>query len=538
MTSFRDFKPKIPHLERPGGGLQGGLWDLREDVKQWSDTLVSTGAIHLYVEPTDGRDTNIGTVATKPLKTIAAAVAKIPHQHDHHVFIHLANGIYSWTKAITSQGTGVVALIGDGAGQPGQDGFTQLVAPSAAQSGSSAIVLVTAGGLTANQYLGKTVEILTGAAAGNRRSIRSNTTTDLIPTVAFTAAVAASDQYRIVEPAAIIDMPGFVSANQLYQDFIPFFQGLDGGNYNNITGSTQQNPLSRGLLINIRLRGPATSGILHTMWISGSAVSFYGVEAYGESFLLIAADQSSSIASGGELHNRCVVPQGLGLISDGQAWRGWGTYSVSAGQTVGWQMTSAFRGHLCSNHVFTIAGVPTTWSIWGGGFFTTTAGSFILDQGAKLRLGPVISSEIKPYVRCEQAAVTATTILVRGGAELHISNVVVEKSGQGHAIVAQSSGSGNQANPGRVSIGSGMQITAENSANFALAVYNGGEINYRSGTTFTGWPAGQQLAVRKGSFSVTGGTTVQDEDASFLVVGEALPSAATADPRYGLIRFV
>jgi hypothetical protein len=59
-------------------------------------------------------------------------------------------------------------------------------------------------GLVADQYIDCFVRMLTGAAAGQRRMIKTNTTTDITPVRDFNPAPIAGDTYDIVTPVAVI----------------------------------------------------------------------------------------------------------------------------------------------------------------------------------------------------------------------------------------------------------------------------------------------------------------------------------------------
>jgi hypothetical protein len=78
----------------------------------------TTGDMTLYVSPT-GSDANDGLTSGTPLKTIAAAIAKIPKVIDHIVTINIASGTYN--EDIVLQGfigSGSIYLTGDSSNLP------------------------------------------------------------------------------------------------------------------------------------------------------------------------------------------------------------------------------------------------------------------------------------------------------------------------------------------------------------------------------------------------------------------------------------
>lgn len=151
----------------------------------------------IYVDQANGDDANAGD-ASAPLATIIEAERRIDDiTLGGGVRIYVAPGTYiapTFRRRILRAGIYIIC-----------EEFTELLAPQAAQAGSSRSLVNTLPGLGVDTYRGKTVEILSGAAAGDRRLIRDHTDTQIIPDLAFSAAVAANDQFRIVEPLATIE---------------------------------------------------------------------------------------------------------------------------------------------------------------------------------------------------------------------------------------------------------------------------------------------------------------------------------------------
>jgi len=164
----------------------------------------------IYVRAADGSDSNPGT-SSEPLATLVEAEARIPinvlHTIKIHVGPHTGNGytVPSFRKRYLEAN---IYIIGNGGGG-GTDGFTEIISSTAAGSGSNNELIVTSG-LSTSEYggfgelWGATIEILTGAAAGDRRTIRNNTATGIYPNSQFTATVSSGDLYRVVKPETTI----------------------------------------------------------------------------------------------------------------------------------------------------------------------------------------------------------------------------------------------------------------------------------------------------------------------------------------------
>jgi hypothetical protein len=81
------------------------------------------------------------------------------------------------------------------------------VATGAATGGSDS-VLVVAGPLLVDTYKDQWIEITSGAASGDRRQVRNNTATDIVPDSKFSAAVVATDTFRIFDSTVNISCDG------------------------------------------------------------------------------------------------------------------------------------------------------------------------------------------------------------------------------------------------------------------------------------------------------------------------------------------
>ncbi len=155
------------------------------------------GRVDIYVDAAVGSDTNTGD-ATSPLATIVEAERRIPFVVTHPVLIH------------------VKAHPGAGYDPPffharccheniyviGED-YVELLTGTMSSSNNLNQTVNEATG--ADDVLrGKTLEILDGAMATERRTLRTNTGNSLIPLVGFSAAVPAGSAYRVTESAVVI----------------------------------------------------------------------------------------------------------------------------------------------------------------------------------------------------------------------------------------------------------------------------------------------------------------------------------------------
>lgn len=94
--------------------------------------LQTTSRIDLYVAPNAAAasDLNVGTSPSLPLATLDAAF-DIVGQYSfvrHPIVVHLASGTYNWDLDLAFAFLAApVVIIGDGAGQEGDDGFVELL---------------------------------------------------------------------------------------------------------------------------------------------------------------------------------------------------------------------------------------------------------------------------------------------------------------------------------------------------------------------------------------------------------------------------
>jgi hypothetical protein len=288
-------------------------------------------ALHLYVSAINGNDLNDGLTPGTALATLTAAEAKLP-QTTGRVVIHVGKGVGATPYAMPSFRKrvlrGELILIGDGAGQAGADGdaITVLLGPTAAGTPdvSQGSFQIAGSGWTLNQYQGKTIEMLTGAAAGDRRTIRNNSTTRIFPSAAFTAAVVNGDTFRIWEPAIFIGVTDVANAAETIfvdgngsPDLVPSSEVLSAAFY----------------VINFRfITSGAITGNVGFL-IKTSAVVFFGVEFNQTQTISMRLDGSSLIMGLNDASDtRSAGVYGMSefgcLVST--SWLGWGMASIGA----------------------------------------------------------------------------------------------------------------------------------------------------------------------------------------------------------------
>lgn len=170
----------------------------------------STAPVHVYVAAS-GSDTAAGTAAA-PKQTLAGVWALLPALQTASLVVHLASGSYVWSEPpATVQRAATIVIIGDGAGQGADDGF-EVLATGTVAAGSTPTSVATVEPLTPGSFVGCTIEMLTGAAAGNRRGIADTGASSIRLPTAFLApgssiTAAAGDTFRIVRPSAVISPP-------------------------------------------------------------------------------------------------------------------------------------------------------------------------------------------------------------------------------------------------------------------------------------------------------------------------------------------
>lgn len=314
-----------------------------------------TATTHVYVATT-GNDSNAGTIAA-PKATLAGAYALLPKFLAGAFVVHFATGTYNFATApahAEDTQAGFIVLIGDGASQAGDDGFTTM-STGTANTGSSLGTFVTTGGLTASALVGYTIEITSGAAVGCRRLINENTTTDInldypLTDSSGTAVSAASGvTYRIIKPAVTFTTSAVTTV----------------GGYT---------PLSYGRAVHlVQCR---TSGNIGTQ---GTRMTcFYGVELGGTCMLsgpaaagMLTYPVSTAKSCSNELpwETQNAIVTAAGLTGNTLKWEGWGV-SDSTG-TLGGMFNGVFNaliaGYFVGKAAFIAVGAAKAFIAMLGG---------------------------------------------------------------------------------------------------------------------------------------------------------------------------
>ena len=164
---------------------------------------------HFYADGTSGDDANDGLTVSTPVKTLARAAELIPDLITKNTCLHLS-GVFAETGTIniyTKTAAGMFYVDG------GSD-VTDILAALTSDINSTTSIGLSSQSWTVDQYKGYWVEILTGPAAGQKRTIHSNTATTLTPQKDFSVDPGSSAQFRIVRPSTtisgrlIINCPG------------------------------------------------------------------------------------------------------------------------------------------------------------------------------------------------------------------------------------------------------------------------------------------------------------------------------------------
>ena len=178
---------------------QEDLWRRLTTVEQGGGAIVD-----VYVSQANGDDANDGLTPATAVATAQAFIDKDLDGNLNSFVFHFDSGTHTEFKFPAGWGkNGAVWLVGDGAGQTGDDGYTEVAAAEVSQAGTDTLTVVSAGAF-GGDVVGAVVEILDGAAAGSLRHINQV----IGDTAYFTHAITgltAGDSFRIVQPAAVIE---------------------------------------------------------------------------------------------------------------------------------------------------------------------------------------------------------------------------------------------------------------------------------------------------------------------------------------------
>lgn len=490
---------------------------------------VATALTDLYVAPSDpaASDANAGTTPTAPLATFDRAIELLNAQVRFAVpcTVHLASDSYTWNETLQNLSLDrPVTIICDGAGQPGDDGFTELRASAAAAAGSNQTLVVDpVGGMTVNAFQGKTILITSGAAAGDRRTVRNNTAADFVPCQRFSAAVAPGDSFRIVEPGALITTPsnGGVALASKYA-----VRGVGTpstiGNVGN--DARRRENLSALLLANVSLRIP--TGSAQELLFGNSQIFFAGVTiaSTGGSSAGIAADQQSDIVAGLDAllgtFSQFILPFTLGLATSRTSWVGWGLSLLRSGGLLSFR-PQRFIGFLVwqvtSTTGLTIPNVD--WFLAGGELNNDGAvnfnGAFRVAELSRVML---YGSEVPTAMRVISTGGDNRSAALRviGGSHVGCINTELRMTGAGAAVAVHGSESTTDhfLDAGTLSLVSGITIEG---ARACVVVMTGGRAYWDDLPTVVGVPTIGEAVITQ---SATNGAAVPPSPTTFAALGD------------------
>lgn len=265
---------------------------------------------HIYVAPSIGSDANDGLTPSTPLLTITRAINMVGEAApaNYAPIIHLESGTYDAAQmdgvtwpALTRGNSGIIFL-GDGAGQVGDDGCVEVEAGTFTAMGSydtfgTNNTITTVGGASE----GNTIEITSGANAGQRRTVRG---TDYANTYflhyGFTT-YQASGAYRLFSPGVVLEGNYVSPYHQMTPPLAP--------------------PGAVCVWANIRL---SSSGYLPFRFTSG-VVCFFGVFTTG-SHVDIAVNALYSGEASLAIPGSPLGPLAVEIPDIVDKWSGWGYF--------------------------------------------------------------------------------------------------------------------------------------------------------------------------------------------------------------------
>lgn len=179
---------------------------------------------HVYISQANGSDSNDGSSGVSAMATMAAYLSQYPEPPKTGRVFHFDSGTHLMPNL--PKGWGLYApiiLIGDGADQAGDDGFTETRAEEASQAGSTVYKITTTGGVSVAANVGQFVQMTSGAANGALRVIHDVIGDDIYLTSRLEGFVVG-DTFRLVNPAAVFDY--YTGTGDDKQDVV---NGIGGG---------------------------------------------------------------------------------------------------------------------------------------------------------------------------------------------------------------------------------------------------------------------------------------------------------------------
>lgn len=234
------------------------LFELLNEISGTVDNIITTSDFHVYAHGTLGSDSNDGLTEEFPKATIQAAFNLIPKICAHNVTVHLSGTFTNNSAAVSGRLIGAddnlserLILVDGG------DHCTTIAGDFTADISETSNIGTTTNTWTPNQYGGYWVEIIDGAAAGELRTIFSNTATTITPMKDFSTDPGAAT-YRIVRPTTELKNTassllysmkniGTVSVQRLYLSGSVVLAGND-TEYTSFAGLVYENTLDSVVL--------------------------------------------------------------------------------------------------------------------------------------------------------------------------------------------------------------------------------------------------------------------------------------------------
>lgn len=282
----------------------------------------------IYVSAANGNDANDGLTPATPVLTMARAYEIALSQEDPGLtVIHMGSGTYAWLPMPFA-----LTILGDGAGQPGDTGFTT-VATGVSAAGTNLTNLTLAAPVAVNLYRNRTLEWRSGAANGHRLLIRGNTATVVTPVeVAGYPATSINpgvgSNFAILEPAVL-----FTTAGIEVGSAANLCDGLGGS-------SREYFPAA---IVNARITASSAAAVLVA---SSTRLRLFGVQFVGVLYLVDAQVDAGFVLPDASM-NAWALRVGLAGFAEITQWIGWGISwpsAVAATNSFALTTTSALRG--------------------------------------------------------------------------------------------------------------------------------------------------------------------------------------------------
>lgn len=252
-----------------------------------------------------GSDANDGLTPGTAVVTLSRAYEIVqrsigPSPLSSVVVLHLADTVNFEPPPFAYHSTGMLVFYGDGAGQAGNDGFTQIAAGTVSANASFLTSFPVTGPLTVDGWVGYTIEITSGAAAGRRRHCVRNTATEVYVGESWGSLVTSGSTFRVLAPRVALHNATSAAILMEYDNFA---------------------------MVNVALTKAVSAGNLE---VSFCNAILYGV--IGRSTAQFRGEHSTIIAGAGSLN----LQQGISALLDAvgvvdkNLWEGWGLSGLEA----------------------------------------------------------------------------------------------------------------------------------------------------------------------------------------------------------------